>query len=110
MRDICARTRIAIVLSRHETSGRVCIEAGLSGIPTIAHPSEGVLEALGTAGPFADRDDIDAWAACVRRLDDPETYRSRSVVVRARADKWSSMGEFDACEERLFEVCARPRR
>jgi glycosyltransferase involved in cell wall biosynthesis len=110
MRGIYARTRILIMPSRYETFGRVCIEAGLSGIPTIAHPSEGVREALGTAGLFADRDDVDAWEASVRRLDDPEAYRSQSVAVRERAEKWSSMSEFDAFEEHLIEVCARSRR
>jgi glycosyltransferase involved in cell wall biosynthesis len=110
MRGIYAQTRIVIMPSRYETFGRVCIEAGLSGIPTIAHPSEGVREALGTAGLFADRDDIDAWEACIRALDDPQTYRSQSVAVREQAERWSSMSEFDAFEERLVEVCGRSRR
>jgi glycosyltransferase involved in cell wall biosynthesis len=110
MRDIYGRTRIVMMPSLHETFGRVCIEAGLSGIPTIAHPSEGVREALGTAGLFAHRDDIDAWEACVRRLDDPDTYRSQSVAVREQAESWSSSGEFDEFEDRLIDVCARSRR
>lgn len=59
--DVWARTRVLLMPSEEESYGMCAIEAAASGIPTIAHPTPGLREALGDAGMFVDRDDIDGW-------------------------------------------------
>src|SRR5678815_5651953 len=94
---VYARTRILLMPSAYETWGRVGVEAMCSGIPVIAHPTPGLTEALGDAGFFDDRDDVDAWAKTVRRLDDPAEYRKASRAAFKRAaelDPTSDLARF----------------
>lgn len=84
--DVLARTRILLMPSEHETWGMIGVEAMCAGIPVIAHPTPGLREALGKAGLFADRDDLDAWLDIIERLDDPKEYQAASKRARARAD------------------------
>lgn len=83
--DVYARTRVLLVPSDYESWGRVAVEAICSGIPVIAHPTDGLVEALGDGGIFCDRDDVDAWEAELARLDDPAEYARASAAAAARA-------------------------
>jgi len=86
MRDeVYARTRILLMPSSHESWGRTGIEAMSSGIPVIAHPTPGLREALGDAGTFCDRGDIDAWVAALTRLGDGRKWKPASRKAKARA-------------------------
>lgn len=84
-KDVYARTKILLAPSSYESYGRVAVEAMCSGIPVIAHPTPGLLESLGEAGTFCDRDDLDAWEAAIRQLATPNTYRQASKTAVARA-------------------------
>lgn len=66
--DVYARTRILLMPSKHETWGRVGLEAMSSGIPVIAHPTPGLRESLGDAGIFADRNNLAQWRTAIRSL------------------------------------------
>lgn len=83
--DVYARTRIVVMPSSYESWGRVAIEAAACGIPTIAHPTPGLTEALGTAGIFVDRGDLRGWRRAITALDDPAAYKLASKASRARA-------------------------
>jgi glycosyltransferase involved in cell wall biosynthesis len=86
MRDrVYARTRVLLMPSSYESWGRTGVEAMCSGIPVIAHPTPGLVESLGEAGIFADRDDPDAWVQALRALDDSDRYLAASQRSRARA-------------------------
>jgi glycosyltransferase involved in cell wall biosynthesis len=86
MRDrVYRRTRVLVVPSSYESWGRVAIEAAAAGIPVIAHPTPGLLEALGDAGLFADRNRGRDWAAHLDALDVADYYRERADLGRARA-------------------------
>lgn len=87
---IYQRTRVLAVPSSYESWGRVAVEAMASGIPVIAHPTPGLLEALtladgGPAAIFADRDSDAAWGAALRRLDDRREWERWSARSRARS-------------------------
>lgn len=84
-KDVYARTRVLIAPSVYESYGRVAVEAMCSGIPVVAQPTPGLLESLGDAGIFADRDDLDAWEAAVKRLFSPKVYSQASRAAAARA-------------------------
>lgn len=84
--DVYARTRILLMPSERETWGMTGIEAMCSGIPVIAHPTPGLVESLGPAGIFVDRDDTAGWVAAIARLDDQATYTAASQAALARVD------------------------
>lgn len=88
VRTVLARTRVLCVPSRYETYGQVAVEAMSCGIPVVAAPTPGLLEACAQAALFAEISDVDAWAAHVRRLcTDPAFYARMSAagVARSRA-------------------------
>jgi glycosyltransferase involved in cell wall biosynthesis len=84
---VFARTRVLLMPSTYESWGRVGVEALASGIPVIAHPTSGLRESLGDAGIFVDRDDVDAWAGELRRLDDAEAWQSASEAAKQRSQE-----------------------
>lgn len=86
MRDaVYARTRLLLMPSDYESWGRVGAEAMASGIPVLAHPTEGLTESLGSAGVFCDREDVDAWQQAIEQLDDQAAYRAASRRASARS-------------------------
>jgi len=106
VRPVYERTRVLLMPSAYESFGRVAVEAGASGIPTIAHPTPGLREALGPAGIFVDRSDPEAWVATIRVLDDEKAYAAASRLARARAvDLWeASRPELLAFERAMIGV------
>lgn len=83
--DILAKTRILLMPSEHETWGMIGIEAMCAGIPVIAHPTPGLKEALGKAGLFVDREDLDGWIDAIEALDHAKTYATVSKRCKERA-------------------------
>ncbi len=86
---VYARSRVMLMPSLYESWGRVAVEAFASGIPVIAHPTPGLVEALGQAGIFAYRDDPTAWIDALNSLRDPDTWQRASRRALARSDELS---------------------
>lgn len=82
---VYSSTRLLLIPSIYETWGRVGIEAACSGIPSIASPTPGLLESLGNAGIFIDRDDIDGYVNAINKFDDEIYYSEMSVAAIERA-------------------------
>jgi glycosyltransferase involved in cell wall biosynthesis len=106
-KDVYARTKILLAPSSYESYGRVAVEAMCSGIPVIAHPTPGLLESLGDAGTFCDRDDLDAWEAALRSLSTPNVYRTASKAASARAAGLDPQAELDTWVEAMEGVARR---
>lgn len=108
--DVYARTRVLFVPSRYESWGRVAVEAMCAGIPVVAHPTDGLVEACGDAGWFVDRDDIDGWVAALHALDDRATFAEWSARARDRAAflHGQSLGDL-AVWERVIRTAASAR-
>lgn len=86
MRDeVYTKTKVLLMPSAHESWGRTAVEAMCSGIPVVAHPTEGLSESLGEAGIFADRGDTNAWVSVLERLADDEEWSTASKRATARA-------------------------
>lgn len=82
LRDVYANTKVVLMPSDYESFGRVAVEAACSGIPSIVHPTPGLKEALGPAGIYIDRKDVDAWEVELRRLlNDADYYAERSAAA-----------------------------
>jgi len=82
---VYARTRVLLMPSSYESWGRAGCEALASGIPVVAHPTSGLCESLGEAGIFVDREDIDGYAAVLRKLGTAAEYRLASKRAKARS-------------------------
>lgn len=96
MRDrVFARTRVLLMPSSYESWGRVATEALHSGIPVIAHPTDGLRENLGEAGIFVDRDDVDGWVKALRKLSAPNSYKAASKRALARAGELDPTADLD---------------
>jgi hypothetical protein len=107
VREAFRKTKVLLMPSGYESYGRVAVEAACSGIPTIAHPTPGLLESLGKAGIFHDRDDISAWKGSLERLfTDDVYYRKRSDLALELANSLDPEGEFDRLEDALVLMVA----
>jgi len=105
MRDaVYARTRLILMPSDYESWGRVGVEAMASGIPVLAHPTEGLTESLGAAGVFCDRDDVDAWQEAIEGLDDRDVYRAASRRALARSKSLDPAQDLSAWCDTVEEV------
>jgi glycosyltransferase involved in cell wall biosynthesis len=101
IRSVYSKTRLLLMPSAYESWGRVAIEAAASGIPTIAHPTPGLLESLGDAGTFANRDDIADWVEAIRSFDDEQLYAEKSAASLARSTELEPSAMIAELEARL---------
>jgi glycosyltransferase involved in cell wall biosynthesis len=90
VKDVYAKTKVLLMPSRYESFGRVALEGAFLGIPTIANPTLGLTEALGSGGIYADRDDSAAWAMALEDLLEPDIYKKASDYAKTRAKFWKS--------------------
>lgn len=82
MANIYCRSRIVLMPSRYESYGRVAVEAASCGIPSVVCPTQGLKEALGQAGCYAET--AEQFAREVKRLQHWKAYKSASVKVSSR--------------------------
>jgi glycosyltransferase involved in cell wall biosynthesis len=107
MRDFVYRhARVLLMPSEYESYGRCAIEAAHAGVPTIAHPTGGLVEALGTAGIYAHRDRVDEWLRVLDCLSDADSYACHSEAARARAAECDPAPAYDAIEAALEAACS----
>lgn len=106
MGPVWDETRLYLQPSSYESYGKAAVEALASGIPVLAHPTEGLLESLGTAGIFAQRDDVDAWVEAIEKLDDPARYQRAARKARRRAVELEkrTVAQLEAVEAALLEL------
>jgi len=105
MRVVYNVTGILCVPSKHESWGRVAIEACSSGIPVVASPTPGLKEALDYSGIFAERDDTDAWVQIIRKLKrDPLYYKKYSELTSKRARELDPKPQLDRFKVWLEEL------
>lgn len=110
IREAFRKTKVLLMPSDYESYGRVGIEAACAGIPTIAHPTQGLKEAFGDAGIFIDRNEVAAWYNELERLlSDDVYYHKRSQIVLALADSLDPESEFDRLETAFLETVERCR-
>jgi glycosyltransferase involved in cell wall biosynthesis len=95
MMDVYASTRILLMPSVYESWGRVGVEAMASGIPVIANPTNGLTEALGAAGTFVPRSDLNGWQKAIERLSDGRVWNGASRRALKRSKELDSIRDAD---------------
>lgn len=104
LRPIWAKTRVVLMPSDYESFGRVAVEAACSGIPSIVSPTLGLKEALGSAGIYRDRNDVDAWEQELNKLFEDEVYYSeRSKMALELSERLDPEKSIDRAEK-AFEI------
>lgn len=92
-----SRTRVLLMPSIVESYGRVAVEAGYSGIPTVASDLPGIQEAMGDGATYIRRKDLDGWEAAVRHLVcDSGAWAEASCRARARSESIDYQEALDA--------------
>lgn len=88
MEDVFARTRVLLVPSLwEEPFGRLPVEAGFWGIPSVASRRGGLPESVGDGGLLvAPEGGLAEWVEAVRALDDPGRYLVMSTAARRHAE------------------------
>ena len=102
MRSVFARTRILLMPSVwEEPFGRLPVEAGAYGIPTLASVRGGLPESVGDGGALIDPlDDIAQWTRQITALDNADHYATLSAAARrnaARFELGTTIGQFSEC-------------
>jgi hypothetical protein len=84
--QVFSYTRILLLLSKHETYGRVAAEAIVSGIPVVATRTPGALESVGQAAKYIDnRDDLRGVARTVDSMYGDAAWQGWSKLALDRA-------------------------
>ena len=91
MRTVFANTRILLMPSVwEEPFGRLPVEAGAYGIPTLASARGGLAESVGDGGALIDPpDDIGQWTRQIVALDDAVHYAACSAAARQHASTFA---------------------
>jgi len=103
MRKVYQRTKVVIMPSIwEEPFGRVPIEAGINGIPTIASNRGGLPESVGQGGILIDNPyDIDAWVAAIRQIE--SEYNTFAFKAINNAQRFSFRRTFEAFRRAVKE-------
>ncbi len=107
MRSVYGSTRLLLMPSAYESWGRVGTEAMQSGIPVLAHPTPGLVESLGDAGTFIDRDHLAGWEVAIRRLLKPTAWKRAARAALARAAELDTTDELDDWCEAVEQIARR---
>jgi len=101
MREVYGKARIVLVPSVwEEPFGRIPIEAGINGIPTIASNRGGLPESVGEGGILIkDIWNIEEWVRAIERLNDPKIYKELSQRAIENAKKFDFEKTFRELQE-----------
>lgn len=103
MREVYRDTKIVLMPSQwYEPYGRVPVEAGFSGIPTIAPDYGGLKESVGLEELLVDENDSELYAEKIKEIN--EDYGRFSEVVKEEAEKKTAEKQLEKVKRILEEV------
>lgn len=97
LKPVWSKTRLLLMPSIYESYGLTGIEAGCSGIPTLANSTPGLRESLGPAGLFVmERENLNEWEVAIRALlTETEYYEQASMASRANSERLCTQTQLD---------------
>lgn len=107
MKPMWSQTKVLLVPSLVEPFGRVPVEAGVSGIPTVASDRGGLPESAGRDA-CVPVEDVDEWIRRVRLLmEDPSYYKQCSDYARRNAAQFDIRTSVDTFLQLASRACGR---
>jgi glycosyltransferase involved in cell wall biosynthesis len=109
MREVYAQTRVLLMPSKHESYGRVAVEAAASGIPSIVSDLPGLREAMGDGATYVSSLDVEDWATALKRVKHPRWHPPASgrAMRRSAEIEEDRKAELDAWVLAAEEVARR---
>ena len=109
MRQVYSQTKLLIIPRiRPEPFGRIVVEAGANGIPSIASNKGGLPEAVGDGGILIDNFyNIDKWIKAIQSLENENLYAELSKRARENAKKFdfkNTYKQFSKCLEKNLNI------
>lgn len=116
--SVYKKTRLLLMPSDYESWGRTATEAMCNGIPVICTPTAGLKENCGPAADYVGAPvpvivpgeasvftgKVEEWVSAIRKYDDKEYYRKKSVDCRARAGELDPVKELEALEQFILNA------
>lgn len=103
MKEAYRQTKVVLVPSKwEEPYGRIPIEAGASGIPTIATPNGGLPESVGNKKLLVDSEDSENFVEKIREVE--ENYEKFSEKARKNSEEKSQEKQLQKFEELMEDV------
>jgi len=87
-----------------EPFGRIFVEAGANGIPSVGSARGGIPEAMGDGGILIDDIfDVERWVEALRRFKDPETYAGYAARARTHASRFATERQVERLAEAVHQ-------
>lgn len=103
--DVWSKTKILLMPSIYESYGMAGVEALASGIPVLAHPTEGLMESQGPFGHFIDRDNVDQYCNVIQKYYESDiSYNAASVLARKRSAEIDPTPELAQWVQKIEEL------
>lgn len=106
MKDVYKKSKCVLILSRYESWGQVAVESLSSGVPVIVSNAEGVSEAVGYAGTYAERT-VDSICEAITKMNDEGYYLSKKEEARKRAKELDPIPYLENLNEFLLKINRR---
>lgn len=107
MKKVYSQTKILLMPSLYESYGRTAVEAMASGIPVIASPTDGLIEALDSAGIFAPAEEPQAWVEAIKKVEEDYDTISKKCSDRFKVITEQTKLELKEMEDFLFDIYQR---
>ncbi len=102
--NVYRKSKVVLVPSKYESYGRVAVEAGCSGIPSILSETPGTREAMGYSASFCDYGASDQWEAALSNVLDNYDHHSACALERAQSNWKRTLVEWEGVQKLIFEM------
>jgi hypothetical protein len=104
-----AESRIIIMPSKHESWGRVALEAMAAGVPVIVGDTPGLRECTAGAAPICRQEDYGCWEREIRRLYPDGAARTAAIAAgKRRIADLKGINDYAAFDKYLMDT-VKPR-